>query len=69
MSTLSVPLTAKLDKGLTWLVESGIAPNKAQAARQAMEKYLEDKAVEEILEASRGPKLKGNLKELAKRFS
>jgi Arc/MetJ-type ribon-helix-helix transcriptional regulator len=68
MSTLSVPLDEHLDKGLTWLVEAGIAPNRAQAARQALEQYLEDKAVEEVLEASKGPKLKGNLKELAKKF-
>lgn len=67
MSTLSVPLPAELLKALEDLVRNGYAANKADAARKAIQKYIEDKAVEEILLASKEPSLEGDLDELLKK--
>ena len=65
MSTLSVPLPAELLRALENLVQSGTASSKAEAARQAIQKYIEDKAVEEVLQASKEPRLRGDIDELA----
>lgn len=43
----------------------GIASNKADAIRKALQKYLEDQAVETVLRASKEPRLKGDIDELA----
>ena len=68
MSTLSVPLTPDLLNGLENLVKGGIASSKAAAARRAIEKYLEDQAVEAVLKASKEPRLRGNLRDLMKKL-
>ena len=61
MTTISVPLTAKLLAALEQLIESGRGRNKADVMRQALESYVEDQAVQEVLRASREPRLEGNL--------
>jgi Arc/MetJ-type ribon-helix-helix transcriptional regulator len=66
MSTVSVPLNSELDEGLTWLVTSGKAENRAQAMRKALAQYIEDEAVNDVLEARKQPRLEGDLDELAK---
>ncbi len=65
MTTISVPLPADLLAALEKLVDQGIVPNKAAAMRKALEKFLEDRAVEAVLLASREPRLSGNLHDLA----
>ncbi len=68
MTTVSVPLTDDLVRALQSLIDRGIAANKADAIRKAVAKYIEDKEVEEILQASREPSLDGDLDELLQRF-
>jgi len=68
MTTISVPLSAELLEHLEELVRQKKAPNKAAAMRTALEKYLEDQAVEDILRAMKEPRLEGDLDDLAKRL-
>lgn len=68
MSVLSVPLPHDMMKSLEQLVQRGVAQNKAEAARKAIQLYLEDQAVEAVLKASKEPSLKGNLDKLAKKL-
>jgi len=68
MSTLSVPLNEELIKGLEDLVKQGAIPNKAEGMRQALKKYLEDRAVQDILQAMKEPDLEGDIDELASKF-
>jgi len=72
MSLLSVPLTPELEKNINWLVDRGIAKNKADAARKAIEFFVEEQAVRDVLQAEKelkdGKVLRGNLDELAKKL-
>lgn len=72
MSTLSVPLTPELENMIDKLIQDGVAGNKAELARKAIEKMAEDHAVEIILQAEKelaeGKILRGNLKDLAKKI-
>ena len=68
MTTISVPLSADLLKALESLVKRGIAPNKADAIRKALQLYVEQLAVEDVLLASKEPRLSGNLHDLAKKL-
>ena len=68
MTTISVPLSAELLKALEWLIKEGIAPNKAEAIRKALEKYVEDQAVNAVLRAQKEPRLKGDLDDLARKL-
>ncbi len=68
MTTISVPLTDDLLKAIQHLIDQGVAANKADAIRKAIKKYVEDKEVEEILQASKEPSLDGDLDELIKKF-
>lgn len=68
MSTISVPLSDDMLNSLKMIVKQGIAPNMAEAVRQAVKKYLEDQAVESVLKASKEPRLSGDLDELAKKL-
>ncbi len=72
MSTLSVPLTPRLEEFIISQVKSGRASNKADVVRRALTKFSEDEAVQAVLDASRevseGKILRGDLRELAKRF-
>ena len=68
MTTISVPLPAELLERLEDLVRQKKAPNKAAAMRTALEKFLEDHAVEDIVRAMKEPTLHGDLDDLAKRL-
>ncbi len=68
MSLLSVPLTPKLEKMINKMVEDGVASNKAELARKAIEQLAERQAIQDVLEAQKEPNLSGNLRELAKKF-
>lgn len=68
MTTISVPLTPDLLRHLDWLVQEGIASNRADAMRKALKRYSEEQAVEAILKASKEPRFEGDLDELAKKL-
>jgi metal-responsive CopG/Arc/MetJ family transcriptional regulator len=68
MSTISVPLPKDLLAQLEDLVKRGVIPNKAEGARQALKKYIEELEVQEILQASKEPRLSGDLDDLAKKL-
>lgn len=68
MSTLSVPLTPELEKMIDKLIKDGVAGNKAELARKAIEKMAEDHAVKTVINAEKEPSLKGNLDELMKKI-
>ena len=68
MSLLSVPLTPKLEKMIDKMIEDGVAPNKAELARKAIEKFAEQQAIQDVLDAEKEPNLRGDLRELAKKF-
>jgi len=68
MTTLSVPLSEDLLKGVNYLVKQGVASNKAEVVRQALKKYLEEQAVEAVLKATNEPSLKGDLDSLVKKI-
>ena len=68
MSTLSVPLSDDVIKSIENLVNRGIASNKADAVRQALQMYLEEQAVQAVLKASHEPSLRGDLDELSKKI-
>ena len=72
MSTLSVPLTPKLEETINGFVKSGYAPNKAEVVRKALRLLAREEAVLAVLEAERelddGKGLRGDLDVLAKRL-
>lgn len=68
MSTVSVPLTDDMVKGIKVLVKQGIAPTVSEAIRQAVRSYLEKQAVEAVLRAAEEPSLRGDLDNLAKKM-
>ncbi len=68
MTTLSVPIPAKLDESINNLIKNGYAENKASFVRKAITRLVEDEAVLVILRAQEEPTLKGDLKTLAKKF-
>lgn len=67
MTTVSVPLPADLLEALELLIERTDS-NKADIFRKALRMYLEEQAVEDVLRASKEPRLKGNLRDLAKKL-
>lgn len=69
MALLTVPLDAQLSEKIEALVKSGQAANKAEFARRALEYYIEEQAIMDVLRAEqevRGGKiLSGDIDELA----
>lgn len=72
MSLLSVPLSPEMESKINKLVKQGVAHNKADLARKAIEFFIEEQAVASVLksekEADDGKLLKGDLDVLAKRL-
>ena len=72
MTTLSVPVNTKQEKFIASLVESGKAANMAHAVRQAVDFYLEEKLVADVLESEmemrEGKILYGDPRKLIKKF-
>ena len=68
MTTISVPLNAKLEEAVNNLVESGYGSNKADVVRRAISRVSEEEAVETVLRAMKEPGLRGDLRELVKKF-
>jgi len=65
---LSVPLTPELEQTIDRLVEDGVAANKADLARKAIEYFARQQAIEDVLRAEKEPALSGDLDELVKKF-
>ncbi|MBU0706005.1 ribbon-helix-helix domain-containing protein [Patescibacteria group bacterium] len=68
MSTLSIPVDADTLNKIEMFIKEGAASNKADFVRKAIDRYLEEKAIEDILRAAKEPGLEGDLNELAKKF-
>ena len=68
MSTISVPLTPKLEEAMNSLIKKGYGRNKADVMRRALEFLTEEEAVQAVLRAEKEPTLSGGLKELAKKI-
>ncbi|OGJ11676.1 hypothetical protein A2565_03490 [Candidatus Nomurabacteria bacterium RIFOXYD1_FULL_36_19] len=68
MTTISVPIPANLEEGLNNLILNGKGSNKAELVRRAISKMIEDEAVQTVLRAMEEPTLRGDLRELAKKF-
>ena len=67
MSTLSVPLTPKLEEFIIGQVRSGRAANKADVVRRALSAFSEEVAVQDVLKAMREPLLRGDIRDLMKK--
>ena len=68
MTTISVPISPKLEESINNLIESGYGSNKADVVRRAITRLVEEEAVQTILRAMEEPTLRGDLKELAKKL-
>ena len=72
MTTISVPLPANLEEFVNKMVKDGNAANKADVVRKALKLLSEEEAVNAVLQAQReisdGKGLRGDLRELAKKF-
>ena len=72
MSTISVPLTSKLEASLNNLIKSGFGENKAVIMRKALERLSEEEAVFALLrsqqEVKEGKIFRGDLRELLKKI-
>ena len=72
MTTISVPIPAHMEEFIENQIKSGNAANKADVFRKALRLLAEKQAIDEVLEARKelgeGKGLKGDLKELAKKF-
>ncbi len=72
MTTLSVPLPAHLETFVNEQVKNGFAHNKAEVVRKALVLLAEEEAINAVLrsqqEAKEGKILRGDLREIAKRF-
>jgi len=68
MTTLSIPVSGDLEKFIERMVRDGKGANKADVVRRAIREYQENEIVERILQAEREPTLRGDLKDLMKKF-
>jgi len=68
MTTISVPLSPKLQEQLDALVAEGVGNNRADVMRRALEWFAEEEAVNAVLKAERevsaGKILRGNAKDI-----
>lgn len=68
MSTISVPISPKLEESINNLIESGYGSNKADVVRRAIIRLAEEEAVQAVLRAKEEPTLRGDLRELAEKL-
>ncbi len=68
MTTISVPIPAHMAEFIDNQIKIGDASNKADVVRRALISYAEKKAIDDVLEAMKEPSLRGDLRELAKKF-
>lgn len=69
MAVLSVPLNARLEKAIDYLIKTGYASNKADAARKAILQLEEEAAIMEVYkseqEIKEGKIIYGDIRKLA----
>ena len=72
MTTLSVPVSAKLEEFINQMIGQGRAANKADVVRKALDLLAEEEAIASVLKAERetreGKILRGDLKKLMKKL-
>lgn len=72
MGLLTVPLTAQLSKKVGEMIKHGKAANKADLARKALQYYIEEQAILDVLKAEQevrdGKLLRDNLDALARKI-
>ena len=72
MTTLSIPISPRLEDFVDSLIAKGYAPNKAEVVRKALRLLAEEEAVAAVLKAEQevkeGKILKGDLKKLMKKM-
>jgi len=68
MATISVPLSAELERQLDALVAGGTAANRAAVMRRALEELAEEEAINAVLKAEReisaGKILRGDARDI-----
>lgn len=73
MSTVSVPLTPKLEEAVTRLVKVGYGANKADIIRKAIASFAEEQAVLDVLRAEQevreGKIIRGDLKKILRQMA
>ena len=73
MTTLSVPVSPKLEELVDSLVKSGFGANKADVVRKGLELLAQEEAIRSVREAQQevrdGKVLKGDLRSLIKQMS
>jgi Arc/MetJ-type ribon-helix-helix transcriptional regulator len=72
MTTLSIPVSGDLEKFIERMVKDGKGANKADVVRRALREYEENEAMKNILQSEKefaeGKFLKGDLREILKKF-
>ena len=68
MTTISVPLTSALEELINSLVKKGYGANKADVVRKALTLLAEEQAIAAVLKAESEPTIRGNLRDLVKKF-
>ncbi|OGI47097.1 hypothetical protein A2121_02655 [Candidatus Nomurabacteria bacterium GWB1_40_6] len=68
MTTLSIPVSGDLEKFIERMIEDGKGSNKADVVRRALRQYEENEIVKTILKAQSEPTLRGDLRDLMKKF-
>ena len=72
MTTLSIPVSADTVSFINAMVKRGEASTKAEVVRQALARYAEDRAVEDVLRAEQemreGKGVSGDLRKILARM-
>ncbi|MEK9175022.1 MAG: type II toxin-antitoxin system ParD family antitoxin [Patescibacteria group bacterium] len=72
MTTLSVPVSAKLEEFISQMIGQGRAANKADVVRKALDLLAEEEAIASVLKAEQeireGKILRGDLRKLMKKL-
>ncbi len=68
MTTLSIPISIELAEFIDRMVKAGKGSNKADVVRRALREYEENEIVKTILQAQKEPTLRGDLRDLMKKF-
>lgn len=72
MITLSIPVSAEAVSFIDYMIKRGEASTKAEVVRQALARYAEDRAIEDVLiaeqEMREGKGVRGDLRTILKRM-
>jgi Arc/MetJ-type ribon-helix-helix transcriptional regulator len=68
MTTITIPISGEIEALIAHMLAQGLGANKADLVRRALKKMAEDQAVADVLEAQKQPRLKGKLRDIAKKL-